>query len=245
VPDRGARGGGGANDSFLRECVKGAGPLGRQITSRDRVYTIAGVVGTTTYEAFGEPPTAIMYFTYRDRTAFAGEVHVRSRPGLEDTLAAIVRDAVRDLDPELPLYNVRTMTEHIDRNLVLRKIPARMFAVLGPLLLVLAAIGIYAVVAYSVSQRTKEISVRLALGASTERVVGGIVSESMRVVMMGAAIGWVIVLFVDLHLVRGGAKDVPVLAGVPALLIVVAALACWLPARKAAAVMPNIALRQD
>ena len=233
------------NDAFVREYLKGAEPLGRQITSRDRIYTIVGVVGTTTYEAFGEPPTAMMYFTYRDRTVSAGEIHVRSRPGLEDTLATIVRDTVRNIDPELPLYNVRTMTEHIDRNLVLRKIPARMFAVLGPLLLVLAAIGIYAVVAYSVSQRTKEISVRLALGATTDRVVGGIVAESMRVVMMGAAIGWLIVLFVDLHLVRGGAKDVPVLIGVPAVLVVVAALACWLPARKAAAVSPNVALRQD
>lgn len=233
------------NDVFVRQYLKGAEPLGRQIMSRDRTYTIAGVVGTTTYEAFGETPAAIMYFSYRDRTISAGEIHVRSRPGLEDTLATVVRDAVRSLDPELPVYNVRTMTEHIDRNLVLRKIPARMFVVLGPLLLVLAAIGIYAVVAYSVSQRTSEISVRLALGATAGRVVRGIVADSMRVVMMGAGIGWLIVLMVDLHLVRGGAKDLPVLIGVPLILIAVAVTACWLPARRAASVQPSVALRRD
>ncbi len=233
------------NDVFVRQYLKGTEPLGRRITSRDRAYTIVGVVGTTTYEAFGETPAAILYFTYRDRTISAGEIHVRSRPGLEDTLATVIREAVRSIDPELPVYNVRTMTEHIDRNLVLRKIPARMFVVLGPLLLVLASIGIYAVVAYAVSQRTKEISVRLALGATTDRVVRGIVLESMRVVMMGASIGWLLVVIVDLHLVRGGAKDLPVLISVPLLLIAVAALACWWPARRAASVPPSAALRQD
>jgi putative ABC transport system permease protein len=233
------------NDAFVRQYLKGSDAIGRRLTSRDRVYTIIAVVSTTTYDAFGEAPAPIVYYSYRDRSVSAGEIHVRSRPGLEDTLATLVRDTVRSLDPELPLYNVRTMTEHIDRNLVLRKIPARMFVVLGPLLLLLAAIGIYAVVDYSVAQRRKEISVRLALGATTSRVIGGIVAETMRIVAMGAAIGWLVVLAVDLHLVRGGAKDMPVLIGVPVLLLTVAMLACWLPARRAAAVPPSAALRND
>lgn len=233
------------NDAFVRQYMHGADPLGRRVVSRNRTYTIAGVVATTTYEAFGEPPTAAMYFSYRDRSISAGEIHVRSKPGLEGTLASIVRDTVRGIDPQLPVYNVRTMTEHIDRNLVLRKIPARMFVVLGPLLLVLAAIGIYAVVAYAVSQRTKEISVRLALGATAGRVIGGIVADSMRIVCMGAAIGWLLVLLVDMHLIRGGAKDLPILIGVPTVLLTVALLACWMPARRAASVQPIQALRQD
>jgi predicted permease len=233
------------NDVFVRQYLNGADPIGHRILSRDRFYTIAGVVGTTTYNAFGEEPTAIVYYSYRDRVPSGGEIHVRSQPGLEDTLATAVRDAVRSLDPELPLYNVRTMTEHIDRNLVLRKIPARMFAVLGPLLLVLAAIGIYAVVAYSVSQRTKEIGVRLALGATSAVVVRGIVWDSMRIVLMGATIGWLLALIVDMHLIRGGAKDLPVLIAVPVVLLAVATLACWIPARRAARISPTAALRQD
>ena len=233
------------NDVFVQKYLKGSEPLGHRIVSRDRNYTIAGVVGTTTYDAFGEEPTAIMYFSYRDRMPNAGEIHVRSRPGLEDTMSTAVRDAVRSLDPELPIYNVRTMTEHIDRNLVLRKIPARMFAVLGPLLLLLAAIGIYAVVAYSVSQRTTEIGVRLALGATPAVVIRGIVWDSMRIVLMGATIGWLLALLVDLHLIRGGAKDLPVLLAVPVVLIGVAIVACWLPARRASHISPNAALRQE
>src|SRR5262245_66161399 len=105
-------------------------------------------------------------------------------------LAPIVRKAVREVDPALPVYNVRTMTQHVDMNLALRKIPARMFLVLGPLVLALAAIGIYAVVAYSVSQRTSEIGVRVALGATSSRVVGQIVRAGLGVVDAGAAPGW-------------------------------------------------------
>lgn len=232
------------NDAFVRRYLPDVEPLGRRLTSRDRTYTIVGIVGTTTYEAFGEPATPIVYFSYRDRLPFSGEIHVRSRPGLEDTQARAIREAVRELDPQLPVYNVRTMTEHIDRNLVLKKIPARMFAVLGPLLLALAAIGIYAVVAYAVSQRRREIGIRLSLGATGGRVVRGIVAENLRIVSMGAAIGWLVVVMVDLHLVRGGANDLPVLVGVPVVLMAVATLACWLPARRAAQVPLTTVLKE-
>ena len=92
---------------------------------------------------------------------------------------------MRDLDPTLPVYDIRTLSDHVEKNLVLRRIPARMFVVLGPALLILAAIGIYAVVAYAVSLRTKEIGLRLALGATNGRVVSQIVTESLRVVFVG------------------------------------------------------------
>jgi putative ABC transport system permease protein len=233
------------NEAFVAKYLGAGTVLGRVIESRNRPYIVAGVVATTTYDAFGEPPTPIIYFSYRDRTNWTGEVHLRSRPGMENALAEAVRTAVQSLDPELPVYNVRTMTEHIDRNLILRKIPARMFVVLGPLLLLLAAIGVYAVVAYTVSQRTTEIGVRLALGATAARVTFETAIDSFRVAVNGIVLGSLIVVLIDLHLIRGGVKDVPALIGVPLLLVLVSAAACWLPARKAAALAPFAALRKD
>src|SRR4029077_10408974 len=101
-----------------------------------------------------------------------------------------LRRIVREIDPTLPVFDVRTLAEHVDRNLLLRRIPARMLVVLGPLLLVLAAIGIYAVVAHAVSHRTAEIGVRLALGAGARRVVVQIVGETLRVIGIGMLAGW-------------------------------------------------------
>ena len=134
------------NDEFVRRFIGDGLPLGRRVTTRGRAYTIVGIARTSLYDAFGEPPKPIIYLSYRDRPAAAGEIHLRTRPGAEALLGPAMERAVRDLDPTLPLYDVRTLADHVEKNLFLRRIPARMFVVLGPLLLVLAAIGIYAVV---------------------------------------------------------------------------------------------------
>jgi ABC-type lipoprotein release transport system permease subunit len=148
---------------------------------------------------------------------------------------------VRDLDPMLPVYDVRTLGDHVEKNLFLRRIPARMFVVLGPLLLVLAAVGIYAVIAHAVSQRTKEIGIRMSLGATARRIERDIVAESMRIIVVGALVGWVLAL----HLASTGPVDLAVFIGIPLTLLLVAAGACWWPARRAADVSPMRALRQD
>jgi hypothetical protein len=232
------------NEEFIRRFLGDAEPLGRNLRSRNTTYVIAGVVRNSLNESFGESPPPVIYLSYRDRPSARGEIHVRTRAGAESLLAPQVERSVRDLDPALPVYDVRTLSEHVEKNLFLRRIPARMFVVLGPLLLALAAIGIYAVVAYSVSQRTTEIGVRLALGASAERVVTQILRETLRVVIAGATVGWAIALVIDLHLVRGPIY-LSVFVGVPALLLLVAAIACWVPARRAATVDPMVALRQE
>ncbi len=233
------------NEEFVERYLDRREPLGRRIASRGRTYTIIGVAKNSLYNAFGEPPTPAVYFSYRDLPAVTGEIHVRTAPGNETTVAAELRQVVAAIDPELPLYNVRTLSEHIETNLVLRRIPARLFAFLGPLMLVLAALGIYAVVAYNVSLRTTEIGVRMALGATKARVVPALVGESLRIVSAGAMLGWIVTLIVVLDVVSGGPVDLVVFGGVPLVLLSVAAVACWIPAQRAAQADPMVALRRD
>ena len=233
------------NEEFVRRFLEGLEPVGRKVEARGSSFLIAGVVKTTTYESFGEPAKPMMYFSYRDRPSPMGEIHLLTRAGAETAVASHVRRVVRELDPTLPVYNVRTMAENVETNLFLRRIPARMFAVLGPLLLALAAIGIYAVVAYSVAQRTTEIGVRLALGATPTRVVRQVVRESLKVVVLGAAAGWFLVWIVNAHINRSGPMSLSAFVGVPLLLLIVAGIACWIPARRAATIDPMLALRRE
>lgn len=228
------------NDAFVQRYLAGTQAVGRRLQSRGKAYVIVGVVRTALSQSFGERPTPVMYFSYRDRPYPTGEIHVRASRGGEQ-LASEMRRVVRELDPTLVVYDIRTLDDHIEKNLFLRRIPARMFVVLGPLLLLLAAIGIYAVVSYSISRRTVEIGVRHALGASANRIVIEIIADTLRAIAWGAAIGWVISLLVEVHVARG-VISLAIVAGVPALLFLVATVACWIPARRAANADPLVAL---
>jgi predicted permease len=233
------------NEEFVRRYIAPADPLGRRLTNGEVAYTITGVVQNSTYDAFGEPPTPAVFFSWRDRPRWLGEVHLRARPGSETMLASEVQRAVREINASLPVYNVRTMAEHVERNLFLRKIPARMFVVIAPLLLALVAIGIYAVVSYSVSQRTTEIGVRMAMGATSDRVVRQIVKEALTVASAGLVLAWVIAGMVEMHLFIGGPGAWVILLTVPLLLLSVAWVSCWLPAKRATLVDPVVALRNE
>jgi len=162
-----------------RRYLNGADAIGRRLQTRTQSFAIIGVAANSAYDALAEPPQPAVYFSYRDRPASQGEIHLRTRSGNESALTSDARAVLRDLDPMLPLYDVRTFSQHIERNLYLRRVPARMFVVLGPLLLGLATIGIYAVVSYAVARRTREIGVRLAFGAISGRVVLHIIRENL------------------------------------------------------------------
>ncbi len=237
------------NQEFVRRYVgadiRSADAIGRHLEIGGNRYVIIGVARNSLYDSFGEPPTPAIYFSYRDRPAPMGEIHVRALAGDGKILANEIRRVAREIDPSLPIYDVRTLGEHIEKNLLFRRIPARMFVVLGPLLLVLAAIGIFAVVSYAVSHRTTEIGIRMALGAAPGRVVLQIVSEAMSVIVIGAAAGWAVGYGIAVTFAGNGAVTLPVFAGVPALLLAVGALACWLPARRATLIEPVVALRHD
>ncbi|HEY3744171.1 MAG TPA: ABC transporter permease [Bryobacteraceae bacterium] len=233
------------NQEFVRRYLDGAEPIGREIEAGSRSYRIVGVARNSLYDSFGEPPTPIIYYSFRDRPLIGGQIHVRRRGGGESGLAPELRRVAREVDPALPIYEVRTLNEHLETNLFLRRIPARMFMALGPLLLVLAAIGIYAVTAYNVARQTAEIGLRLALGATGRRVAADFVRSSLRVVGIGIGIGWSVVFIVAIHLMHGKPLDGVVLFGVPLVLFIASAIACWLPARRAVAMDPMIALRQE
>ena len=112
------------NEAFVRRYVGGAEPIGRRLVARGTTYTIVGVVKTTLYDSFGERPTPAIYFSYRDRPSATGEIHVHGSRGAE-AVTADIRRAVRELDPTLVVYDVRTLDEHIEKNLFLRRIPAQ------------------------------------------------------------------------------------------------------------------------
>ena len=219
--------------------------LGRRIESGGDSYRIVGVVRDSTYDAFGEPSSPALFFSYKDRPRFAGELHLRTREGAEAALGPVIRQIARELEPGLPLFGVRTLADHVEMNLVIRRVPARLFVVLGPLLLALAACGMYAVVSYAVARRTREIGVRLALGGSASRVTREIVQQSLRVIVAGAVAGWLAVYGVYIHLAPGQPVSWLVFGGTPAVLLAVAAVSCWIPARRVSLVDPTVALRQE
>ncbi|MGH7504583.1 MAG: FtsX-like permease family protein, partial [Longimicrobiales bacterium] len=232
------------SEAFVRRYLGAEQPLGRRLGISGRQYEIIGVARNSVADGFGEPTSPTIYLSYRDRPAPMGQMHIRTVPGHEQQFASGMRGVVAAIDPALTVYDVRTLRDHIDINLGLRKIPARMFMALGPLLLALAAIGVYAVVAYAVAQRTAEIGVRLALGASSRRVIGDMVRDHLLIVATGAAVGVMAAAWVYVRLLRQ-TIDWPVFAGIPLLLLLVSTVAAWIPARRASRVDPVVALRAE
>jgi predicted lysophospholipase L1 biosynthesis ABC-type transport system permease subunit len=217
--------------------------VGRKVTTGESAFTIVGVVKDSVAVSFGEATQPFIYLSWRDRPSAMAEIHVRTRPGFETVVTSAVRDAVRQLDATLPLYNVRTLAGHVDANQVFRRIPARMFIVLGPLVLLLVAVGIYAVVAHAVAQRRREIATRVALGATARQVSRALAAETMRVVVFGMAAGGIVAVMIDPQALGGHLGDTLLLAGVAAVFLATAWLASWWPARAACAIDPIAALK--
>ena len=233
------------NEAFTKRFLPGLDPIGRRVTVRGRAFTIIGIARDSLYNAYGEPPTPFIYFSQRDNPSASMEIHVRLKQGDESAIANAVRGVVRDIEPSLPLYNVRSLTDHVESNLVFQRIPARMFVVLGPLLLGLAALGIYAVVAYGVAGRRPEIGTRIALGATANRVTRMLVGETMQTVLLGMGGGLAIALLIDSDALRGDLTSLALIAAIAAIFLIVALTACLIPARRATRIDPLAALKSE
>jgi len=233
------------NQAFARNFgVEGRDLVGRRLTTAGAVFTIVGVAKDSVAASFGEATQPFIYLSWRDRPSAMAELHVRTRAGAETAVSSVVRDTVSRIDPTLPLYNVRTLADHVDANQVFRRVPARMFLVLGPLVLLLVAVGVYAVVAHGVAQRRREIATRFALGATPRQVRRALTRDTLRIVLSGTVAGCVVAAIFDPQAVIGGPEDTLLLAGVAAVFLATAWLASWWPARSACAIDPMSALKQ-
>jgi predicted permease len=235
------------DDLLAQRYFAGRDPLGRQIQSHGETFTIVGVAGTIRAEDLGQPAEKErIYYAYPQRALDAMTLVIKTDRDPR-ALVNAVRQAVMSVDPEQPIADVRTVDDWMSRSLEPRRAPMLLLAVFGAVALVLSAIGIYGVLAFSVAQRTRELGIRQALGAAPRAIFALVFRRGLAVVGLGLVVGLAAALAVSRYLqsllVGVGARDIQVFAGVTALLIAVAALACYIPARRATRVDPVEALR--
>ncbi|HKB55836.1 MAG TPA: FtsX-like permease family protein, partial [Ramlibacter sp.] len=173
---------------------------------------------------------------------------VRGR-GDAASLTPVVREAVHDIDPELPIYNIRTLESIVDQSVAQPRLNGALMGLFAGAALLLAALGLYGVVSYSVAQRRRELGLRVALGAQPAAVLRLVLGEGLALAGVGIAVGAVGAVFAA-RLIRSwlfgiGPADPASFAGVALALALVALAASYLPARRAARVSPLIAMRGD
>ncbi|MGB7465315.1 MAG: ABC transporter permease [Candidatus Acidiferrum sp.] len=240
------------NETFANKIWPGQDPTGKIFrTEKDGpAIQVVGLTRTGKYTFLYETPQLFVYFPVAQRYVAAATLMVYSQ---DDPLRLVgpVRDQIQQLDGSLPVFDVNTMEAHVEYGKPL--LPARLGAMLvgafGMLGLVLATVGVYGVVSYSVSQRTHEIGIRSALGAQRRNVLGMVLKQGMTMALIGTAIGIVLafLLFRGLHSVLYGvaSTDLVTLAAVSGLLLAIAFVASYIPALRATQVDPVVALREQ
>jgi len=240
------------NETFANKIWPGQDPTGKIFrTEKDGpAIQVVGLTRTGKYTFLYETPQLFVYFPVAQRYVAAATLMVYSQ---DDPLRLVgpVRDQIQQLDGSLPVSDVNTMEAHVEYGKPL--LPARLGAMLvgafGMLGLVLATVGVYGVVSYSVSQRTHEIGIRSALGARRRNVLGMVLKQGMTMALIGTAIGIVLafLLFRGLHSVLYGvaSTDLVTLAAVSGLLLAIAFVASYIPALRATQVDPVVALREQ
>jgi len=231
-------------------------PIGRtfyRAADPKTVFTVIGVVGDVRSTALNQQSPALYYplawrtGPYRPKVVVM-DVVVRTA-GMPEALVPALRQRVRELDAEIPMSNVRTMDDWVSNSAAQPRMNARLLTLFAALALLIAAIGIYAVLAYSVTQRTREIGLRIALGAQPGNVLGLVVKEGMKVGLIGVGAGLLGALAVSRamsSLVYGvPVRDPLTFTSVAIALTVIALVACFIPARRAAKVDPMVALRYE
>jgi len=244
--------------TLARQLFGDADPLGRTLQVRVReadafdTWTIVGVAPSLRHDLFDQTPTAHLYVPYGSRFNTMMTLHVRVADGASDVaMIATVRREIQQIDPQLPLLYTRTMAMQRDASVSAWSVRAAavLFSAFGALALLLAAIGVYGLRSYDVVRRTREIGIRMALGATNGDVQRLVLGESAATTMTGLAIGLALALAVgkvaSSILFKVSPFDPVVLAVAAAALALAAVAASYLPARRATRVMPLVALRTD
>jgi predicted permease len=210
--------------------------------------TIVGVVGNTKLYGLANPARLEVYFPYPQETNGDMDLIVKSRID-PAALTSAIRGAIASIDKDQPIFAIATMEKLVGDSVSTRRITLILLGLFSGLALVLAAIGIYGVVSYSVSRRTHEIGVRMALGAQRESVLRMILDQGAKIALIGVAIGLLAALgltrLMSTLLYGISAADPLTFAAVAAVLAAAALLACYIPARRAMRVDPMVALRYE
>jgi predicted permease len=240
------------NETFARREFPGEDPIGRRVALDDSIaLTIVGVAGDVRQAGLASPPLAEVYFGYRSERAGWGipsALLVRSRLSTTATVAAVRRAAAKVI-PDVPLYSVSTMDEIIGSSLGSRRLNLWLIGSFGVITLMLAAAGLYGVVAYTVAQRTREVGIRMALGARRAEIVKLMLGYGAARATLGIAAGLAIAVVATRvltnMLIEVRADDPLTYLGVALLLATTALLASLIPARRAARIDPMEAIRAE
>jgi predicted permease len=236
------------NQKFADRFWPGENAIGKIVQTAGEDRVVIGVAKNGKYFSLGEEPRDFMYFSQAQVWSYPMTIHVRTA-GDPEALAQLVRREVQRLDSSMPVADLRTMTNQLGMALFPARLGGITLGIFGILGMILAAVGVYSVMAYSVTQRTREIGIRVALGANWGQVVGMVVSKGMLLVGVGVGVGLAAALgasrFMAGMLYGVSAVDPLTFVGVPGVLAGVALLASFIPAQRAASVDPMTTLRAE
>jgi predicted permease len=234
------------NEAFVRHFFPGLDPIGRVFGAKSN-FQVVGVVNDAKYRSLREPVPPTMYGLWRpEGLDFILHVRTRVKP---ESLIAPVDEIMRGLDPELPIYEIKTLAEEVRTSLWSERLIAALASLFAGLAALLAAVGIYGLLSYAIAQRTREIGIRMALGARAANILSLISTRMMAMVVSGIAAGIGASLAASPwigHLLYGVApSDAGALSAAGIFVILVAAVAGAIPATRAIRVEPSVALRQE